>query len=52
MNELIERLVKEANLSPEQASQAVNTIAAFVKEKFPMLGGAVDQIFSAGNKED
>ncbi|HQR94453.1 MAG TPA: hypothetical protein PLK14_10925 [Sediminibacterium sp.] len=52
MNELIERLVKEANLSPEQAGQAVTTIAAFVKEKFPMLGGAVDQIFSAGNKED
>ena len=52
MNELIERLVKEAHLSPEQAGQAVTTIAAFVKEKFPMLGGAVDQIFSAGNKED
>jgi hypothetical protein len=34
MNELIERLVKEANLSPEQAGQAVTTIAAFVKENF------------------
>lgn len=52
MNELIERLTKEAGLSPDQAQQAVTTIAAFVKEKFPMLGGAVDQIFSAGNKED
>lgn len=52
MNELVEKLVKEANLSPEQAVKAIETIAGFVKEKFPMLGGAVDQIFSAGNKED
>jgi hypothetical protein len=51
MNELVERLVKEASLTPEQAQQAIATIADFVKEKFPMLGGAVDQIFSAGNKD-
>jgi hypothetical protein len=51
MNELVERLVKEAALTPEQAQQAIATIAGFVKEKFPMLGGAVDQIFSAGNKD-
>jgi len=49
MNELVQRLVAEANLTPEQAQQAVETIANFVKEKFPMLGGAVDQIFSGNN---
>lgn len=48
MNELTERLIKEANLTPEQAQKAVETIANFVKEKFPMLGNAVDQIFSGG----
>ena len=48
MNEIIERLTTEANLSPEQAQKAVETLANFVKEKFPMLGGAVDQIFSGG----
>lgn len=48
MNELVQRLVDEANLTPEQANKAVETIANFVKEKFPMLGGAVDQIFSGG----
>jgi len=45
MNEIIERLVKEAGLTPEQAQKAVETIAGYVKEKFPMLGGAVDNIF-------
>ena len=52
MNELIDRLVKEANIDAKQAQKAVETIASFVKERFPMLGGAVDQIFAAGNKED
>ncbi|MDE3142558.1 MAG: hypothetical protein KGL19_00290 [Bacteroidota bacterium] len=52
MNELIERLTKEAGLTPDQAKKAVETIASFVKEKFPMLGGAVDNIFSAGSKDN
>lgn len=52
MNELIEKLVKEAGLSEQQAQQAIVTIAGFVKEKFPMLGGAVDQIFAAGSKSE
>jgi hypothetical protein len=49
MNELIERLTQEANLTPEQAQKALETIANFVKEKFPMLGGAVDQMFTNGS---
>lgn len=48
MNEIVERLTKEANLTPEQAQKALETIANFVKEKFPMLGGAVDQMFASG----
>ncbi|SJZ35742.1 HU family DNA-binding protein [Sediminibacterium ginsengisoli] len=52
MNELIDRLANEAGLTPEQAQKAIQTIAGFVKEKFPMLGGAVDQIFASGSKED
>ncbi len=52
MNELIQRLTTEAGLTPEQAQKAVATIAGFVKEKFPMLGGAVDQIFAAGAREE
>ncbi len=49
MNEIVERLTQLAGLSPEQAQKAVETIADFVKEKFPMLGGAVDQIFTSSN---
>ncbi len=31
MQELIDRLVKEAGVTPEQAKQSIETIAAFVK---------------------
>lgn len=49
MNEIVERLTKEANLTPEQAQKALETIVNYVKEKFPMIGGAVDQMFASGD---
>ena len=52
MNEIIERLINQAKLTPEQAEKAITTIAEFVKEKFPMLGGAVDQIFTSDKNGD
>ena len=50
MQEIIEQLTEKVGLTPELAQKAIETIAAYVKDKFPMLGGAVDQIFS--NKSD
>jgi hypothetical protein len=47
MQELINRLTKEAGISSEQAVKSLDTIKSFVKEKFPMLGGAVDNMFAA-----
>jgi hypothetical protein len=44
MNELIDKLVTGAGISPEQAAKTLEVIKDFVKEKFPMLGGAVDNI--------
>lgn len=45
MKEIIERLVKEANITPEQASKTIESLSNYIKEKFPMLGGAVDNLF-------
>ncbi|MBS1620550.1 MAG: hypothetical protein JST10_00620 [Bacteroidetes bacterium] len=47
MQELIDRLKQEANLSEEQAKKAIDTIKTFVVEKFPMLEGAVNNIFDS-----
>jgi hypothetical protein len=48
MNELIEKLMSHAGITAEQAQKSLEAIKDFVKEKFPMLGGAVDNIFKDG----
>ena len=35
MNELIEKVAKQANISPEQAQTAVDSVLAFLKDKLP-----------------
>lgn len=45
MQELIEKLKTEAGLTDEQAKQAIVTIKNYVVEKFPMLEGAVGNLF-------
>lgn len=51
MQELITRLTEKAGISTEQATKALDTIKDFVKEKFPMMAGAVDNLFAAGPEE-
>jgi hypothetical protein len=45
MEELIEKLKVEAGLSDEQAKKAIEAIKSYVVEKFPMLEGAVGNLF-------
>lgn len=45
MQELIEKLKAEAGITDEQAKQAIVTIKNYVVEKFPMLEGAVGNLF-------
>ena len=44
MQELITRLTEKAGITAAQASTAIDTIKDFVKEKFPMMAGAVDNL--------
>ena len=52
MHELINRLKENAGITEEQARKALETIKDFVKEKFPMLGGAVDNMFASSGSAD
>ncbi len=45
MQELLEKLKAEAGLTDEQAKKAISTIKSYVVEKFPMLEGAVSNVF-------
>ncbi|HEY6504029.1 MAG TPA: hypothetical protein VIZ28_08660 [Chitinophagaceae bacterium] len=47
MQELIEKLKAEAGLTDEQAKKAIEAIKNYVVEKFPMLEGAVGNLFGS-----
>lgn len=45
MQELIDQLKEKAGITDEQAVKAIEAIKDFVKDKFPMMAGAVDKLF-------
>ena len=55
MKELIDRLKSQAGLNDQQAMKSIEVIKNFIKEKFPMFAGAVDDLFDKygdADKED
>ena len=48
MEELIKKLQSIHGLSAEQSHGILNTITGFIKEKFPMVSGAIDNLFQSG----
>lgn len=50
MEELIKKLQDNHGLTAEQSYEILNTIKEFIKEKFPMVGGAVDNLFQNNNE--
>ena len=47
MDELISKLKSEVGLTDEQAKKAIEAIKTYVVEKFPMLEGAVSNLFGS-----
>ncbi|MGN6164102.1 MAG: hypothetical protein ACTHOF_06115 [Flavisolibacter sp.] len=45
VTELVEKLKSQAGLSDEQAQKVIETIKEFVVDKYPMLSGAVNNLF-------
>jgi hypothetical protein len=45
VTELVEKLKSQAGLNDEQANKVIETIKNFVVDKYPMLSGAVNNIF-------
>lgn len=48
MEELIQKLQNIHGLSAEQSQGILGTISSYIKEKFPMVGGAIDNLFPPG----
>ena len=52
MEELLNKIMNNAGISAEQSLKALETVKDYVKEKFPMMAGAVDKLFEAGEKKE
>lgn len=48
MDQLIEKLKTAHGLSEEESYKVLGTIAEYLKERFPMVGGAIDNLFQSG----
>jgi hypothetical protein len=49
MEELLQKLQSLHGLSAEQSKGILATITGYIKEKFPMVGGAIDNFFPTGS---
>lgn len=45
MENLLKTLQKKHNLSPKEARKILQTITDYIKDRFPMISGAVDNFF-------
>jgi hypothetical protein len=52
MEELVNKIMNNAGISAEQAGKALESVKDYVKEKFPMMAGAVDKLFEGGEKKE
>lgn len=48
MEELIKKLQSVHGLSADQSNGILQTITGFIKEKYPMVSGAIDNLFQSG----
>jgi len=52
MEDLIKKLQEKHSLTAEQARGILSTITDFIKEKFPMVGGMVDNLFPPNDDDE
>ena len=52
MEELVNKISNDAGITVEQSLKALETVKDYVKEKFPMMSGAVDKLFEGGEKKE
>jgi hypothetical protein len=48
MQELIERMTRQAGVSEEQAKKCLEAISDFVKEKYPAAAGYIEKFLPTG----
>lgn len=52
MQELIKKFQEDHGISPEKSQAILNTVANFLKGKFPMIQGALDSVFKSKDESE
>ncbi len=52
MEELVNKIMANAGITAEQSMKALESVKDYVKEKFPIMAGAVDKLFDGGDKKE
>ena len=52
MEELVNKIMANAGITADQSMKALEAVKDYVKEKFPMMAGAVDKLFEGGDKKE
>ena len=52
MEELVNKISNSAGITAEQSMKALEAVKDYVKEKFPMMAGAVDKLFEGSDKKE
>ena len=52
MEELVNKIMADAGISADQSIKALEAVKDYVKDKFPMMAGAVDKLFESGDKKE
>ena len=54
MQDLISRISSEVGISEDQSKKVLNVISDFIKEKYPAVGGMMDNLLSSqqGSKDN
>lgn len=52
MQELINNIASKTGISTDKASEVLETVSEFIKERYPLLAGTVDSLLDLKPKAD
>lgn len=51
VQELVSQIVEKTGIPADKAQQVLGVVANFVKQKYPMVGGQIDNILGTSGKQ-
>jgi len=52
MQDLVNNIAAKTGISTDKASEVLQTVSEFIKEKYPLLADTVDSVLDSASKKD